>query len=268
MNWNILNQPLGSGISNGYMPRRKMAIPLAIPLVMAAASVASSAFGAAKSSSANRDAQARLAAEKAATEAERRRAKYQTWASTASGQNTIRMLNDQSRRAYQQMRGAAAVGGATEASVAAEKELQNLKQAEVIAQANANFEDKKDNIDASYRQQLSGLNQQLIGLDQQKGQAIAQAASGVSSALAQGAMATFGGTKLGQSWMNGGSPAAGGVESTSVEASPSQSVPTNVEIPVIGNDMFKHAFGKIPSYNDPDWWKRVLRHADFSKYNS
>lgn len=209
MKWNLLNQPLGSSVSNGYVVKKE--IPLAIPLAMGAASIFSSIFGSSKSADAAAAAERRLAEERAQTEAERRRAKYQTWASTASGQNTLRVLNDQAKRAFKQVRGAAAVGGATDAAVAAEKEQQNMKQAEVIAQANANFEDKKDNIDASYRQQLSGLNQRQIAVDQQKAASVAQAASGVSNALMQGAVATFGGTKLGQSWMNAGSPGGGGV---------------------------------------------------------
>lgn len=214
MKWNLLTQPLGMSMSDGYAPKKE--IPLAIPLAMAAGSVFSSIFGAKKSADANAEAQAKLAAERAATEAERRRAKNQTWLSTASGQNTMRMLMDQADREWKRDKGAEAVGGGTNAATALGKEMRNLRQAEVIAQANANFEDKKENIDASYRQQLSGLNQQQIGLDQQRAANISQAASGISSGLMQGAMATFGGTKLGQSWMSdmGGGGASGTGAST------------------------------------------------------
>lgn len=190
------------GMSDGYSPKKE--IPIAIPLVMAAASAASSIYGGIKSSKANREAQAKLEAEKAMTEAERRRRKYEAWGTTASGQNTIRMLRDEADRSWKRMQGAAAVGGATDAAVQAEKELQNLKQAEVIAQANANFEDKKDNIDASYRQQLSGLTQQQIANNKEQAANIAAAAGQVGSALGSAAMTTFGGTKLGQQWLGNG----------------------------------------------------------------
>ena len=221
MKWSILNQPLGSACPAGSQTKKEMPIPLLIPLAMAAASAASSIYGGVKSAQANREAQEKLEGEKAATEAERRRKKYESWTDTASGQNTIRMLRDMADREYKRVRGAAAVGGATDAAVAAEKDLQNQKQAEVIAQAVASHEDKKDQVDASYRQQLSGLNQQLIGLDRAKGQAVAQAASGVSSALMQGAISTFGGTKLGQQWMANGSP-AGGATTPATGSAPSQ----------------------------------------------
>jgi len=210
MKWNLLNQPLGIGVTDGYSTKKE--IPLAVPLIMGAGSVLSSLWGGSKSAQAAREAQAKLDAEKAKLDAERLRAKYQTWLDTASGQNTMRMLRDESDKYLQGIRGAAAVGGATDAAVAAQKELNNQKQAEVIAQAQAAHEDKKDAVEASYRQQISGLTQQQIGLDRERAGAIAQAASGVSNALAQGAIATFGGTKLGQKWfgdMGAGSPGGG-----------------------------------------------------------
>lgn len=237
MKWKILTQPLGMSVSNGYTAKKE--IPFAIPLAMAAGSVFSSIFGGAKSAAANREAQRQLAAEKARTEAERTRAKYQSWIDTASGQNTIRMLNDQAKRAYQQIRGAAAVGGATDAAVAAEKEAQNLKQAEVIAEANAAHEDRKEQIDAGYRQQLSGLNQQQIGLEQQQAENISQAASGVSSGLMQGALATFGGTKLGQSLMGAGSPGGGGVTTPP-------------------DDLYKTAYENLKAANSIDWMRKNI----------
>ena len=198
-------------MSDGYAPKKEMPIPLAVPLAFGAASLFSSVFGGISSRNAAKRAARQLAEEKAATEAERRRKKYETWTSTASGQNTIRMLQDQADREWKRVSGAAAVGGASEDAVNAVKEQNNIKQAEVIAQANANFEDKKDQVDASYRQQLSSLTQQQIAANQQKADAIAQVAGGVGNALMQAGMATFGGTKLGQQLMGAGSPAGSGV---------------------------------------------------------
>lgn len=178
-------------VSNGYVQKKE--IPIAIPIAMAAGSAFSSIFGASQSAKAAEEQQRQLAAERARIEAERTRKKYETWTATASGQNTLRMLRDEARRAFKRTSGAAAVGGATDAAVALEKEQQNLKQAEIIAQANANYEDKKDAVDATYRQELSGLRQQEIGIAGAKRQAIAGAASGVSNALMQTAGALFGG---------------------------------------------------------------------------
>lgn len=267
MKLNFLNQPLGIGdMSGGYAPRKKRALPLAVPLVMAAGSALSSIFGGSASARAAREAQAKLDAEKAKYEAERLRAKHQSWLDTATGQNTIRMLRDSGQRYLQGVRGAAAVGGATDAAVAQQKELNNQKEAEVIAQAAAAHEDKKDAVDAGYRQQISGLTQQQINTEKQRADAIAGAASGVSNALAQGAIATFGGTKLGQQIMGAGSP--GGGAST---PEPAPSAPTKlesmgkVEIPKIGNQMFEHQFGRTAPINTDivSWaknfdWKQYL----------
>lgn len=208
MRLNFLYQPLGMGVSNGYSHKKE--IPLAVPLVFAAGSALSSLWGGSKSAQAAREAQAKLDAEKAMTEAERLRAKHQTWLDTASGQNTMRMLREEGQKYLQGVQGAAKVGGATDAAVAAQKELNNQKQAEVIAEAQAAHEDKKDAVDASYRQQINNLTQQQIGLDKERAGAIAGAASGVSNALGQAAIATFGGTKLGQQIMGAGSPGGGG----------------------------------------------------------
>lgn len=211
MNWRFITLP--SGVCSAYATQKKeMPLPLAVPLVMAGASLASSLFGAKKSSDAAKDAAAKLQAEKVATENERRRRRNESWTDTKSGQNMLRVLQQQADREMKRIQGAAAVGGATDAAVAKEKELLNDKQAEVLADAEARFEDKKDAVDAQYRQELKGLNQQQIATDLQKGQAVAQAAGGVSSALATGAAMTFGGTKAGQEMLgpSGGSPAAGG----------------------------------------------------------
>ena len=152
---------------------------------------------------------------------ERRLKKNQRWADTASGQETLRVLGREADKEIKRTMGGAAVGGLTDAAVAQEKELQNQKQAEVIAKSNAAFEDKKDAVDASYRQEINALNQQQAAMKGAKAQATSQAAAGVSNALMQGAMATFSGTKLGQSWFGGtgeGSPGGGGVNPGTVRS--------------------------------------------------
>lgn len=213
MNWNILNSPLGISGSMGVPEKKEMPIPLAVPIAMAAASALSSIWGGSQSAKAAEKARKQQEAEKARLEAERTRAKNERWGDTASGQNTLRIIQQAADREVKRIQGGAAVGGLTDAAVAQEKELQNQKQAEVIAQANANFEDKKDAVDASYRGEIARVNAGIQQSEAAKAEAIAQAAGGVSSALMQGAISTFGGTKLGQSWFGtGGSPGGSGVD--------------------------------------------------------
>lgn len=215
MDWNLLNQPLGSACPTGNAVKKEMPIPLAIPIAMAAASALSSVFGGAKSAQAAKREQQRLADEKARTEAERMRAKNEDYIDTAAGQNLIRIARDERDKMWRREAGAAAVGGGTDAAVALAKERGNQMIGDTIANIAAQDTARKDSIDASYRQQLSGLTQQQIAAERARSEAIAQAAGGVSSALMQGAVATFGGTKLGQQWMGTGSPGGGGVSAPS-----------------------------------------------------
>ena len=190
-----------------------MPIPLAIPIALAATSVMSSIFGASKSASANEAAQAQLAAEKAKTQAERRRKMNEDYIDTASGQNMIRQARQEADRIWKREQGAAAVSGATDANTQMAKDAGNQMVGNAIANIAANDTARKDNIDAQYRQEERAITQQQIANQQQKGQIIAQAASGVGSALMQAAGATFGGTKLGMSMMGAGSPGGAGVTS-------------------------------------------------------
>lgn len=213
MKWNIFNNPLGMSGSMGVPEKKDMPVPIGVPIAMAAASALSSIWGGAQSRKAAEEARRQQEAEKAQLEAERLRAKNERWTDTASGQNTLRVLQQSADREIKRMQGGAAVGGLTDAAVAQEKELQNQKQAEVIAQANANFEDKKDARDATYRSEIARVNAGIQQSKMAQAEATAQAASGVSSALMQGAISTFGGTKLGQSWFGtGGSPGGSGVD--------------------------------------------------------
>lgn len=187
MNWKILNQPLGMLSSTGYTPKKEIAW---LPIALGVASLASSLWGAKKSSDAASEARAQQEAERARLEAERRRKQNQSWADTASGRNTIRVLNESARKFIKRAQGAAAVAGGTDAAVAIEKEQQNQKQADIIAQANAAFEDRKENIDASYRADLARVNQGIQQSKMAQADATAQAAEAASSAFMQGAMMT------------------------------------------------------------------------------
>ena len=204
MNWKFLNQPLG--IAGGFAPAKKEFFW--VPVIMAAASIASSAYGAAKSASANRKAQAQVDAERAQNAAERRRKMNENYLDTAAGQNLIRVARDEANKVYKQAEGAAAVAGATDSSKQMAKDAGNKMMGDAIANIAANDTARKDNIDASYRATDRQLAQQQIGLEQQRGQNIANAASQIGSSLMSAAASYFG-TNFGA-----GSPGGGGVTGT------------------------------------------------------
>ena len=203
MNWKFLNQPLGKcDLSGGYAPEKKHFWPA---IAMAAAAVGSSIFGAAKSASVNKKAQAQLDAEKAITQAERRRKYYENPLDRADYQNLIRVAKQEADRNYKKAEGAAAVAGATDANTQMAKDAGNRMVGEAIANIAASDAARKDLVDAQYRNEEKQLTQQQIGLEQQRGQNIANAAGQISSALAQGAL-QYAGT-----YMGAGSPGGGGV---------------------------------------------------------
>ncbi len=200
MKWNFIinGAPLGSGDpSGGYASRKKEWLQLAL----AGASLASSIFGGASAARQQREAERRLANEKAANEAWYNRHYNTSYVDTAGGQNMIRMAKDFARENWKKAQGAAAVGGGTDAEVAEAKMQGNKMVGNAIAQMAATDTARKDNVDAAYRARQSQLTQQQISLDQQKAQNIANVAGGVGDALMAGAQ-YFDGT---------GSPGGGGV---------------------------------------------------------
>ena len=210
---------------SGSKKKKKKAIPLAIPLALAAGSVVSSIFGGAQSAKANKEAERELAKERVRMEAERRRRMNEDYLDTAAGQNLLRVAREERDRMWRRAAGAAAVSGSTDAAAAMAKEAGNKMIADTVANISAQDSARKDNIDASYRADEARLTQQEIAARRAQGEAIAGAASGASSALMNGALATFGGTKLGQEML---SPGGGGV------GAPAGAPASTVSTPVVG----------------------------------
>ena len=203
MNCLFYNDTLGMGCPEGGV-KKEMPVPLAVPLAMAAGSVVSSIFGGSKAKKAARRAERQAAAEKARVENERRRRMNEDYLDTSAGQNLLRLAREERDKIWRRERGAAAVSGGTDAAAAIAKEQGNKLIGDTVASIAAQDSQRKDSVDASYRGELSRLNQQQIAAQQAKSQAISEAASGASNAMMQGALSTFGGTKLGQSWLGSG----------------------------------------------------------------
>ena len=232
MNWRIINQPLDEcDLSGGFAPKKK-GIAWFIPLIAAAVSAASTAYGSAKSAQANKKARNELDKERYMTESERRRKLHEDYIDTAAGQNMIRQARDEASKIWKREQGAAAVSGSTDANTQMAKDRGTKMIGDSIADIAANDTARKDRIDAQYRGELSQLRQQQIGLDQQQGQNIANAASQISSALGQAAM-SYAGT-----YMGAGSPGGTGVTAPQggtpmlqqMETTPSTSVPLTPEM--------------------------------------
>ena len=182
-------------MGSSYQPLGRWASKRAewVPIALAAAGVASSIFGGAKASKAAKEAERKLAAEKAANDAWYRRRYNEDYIDTAAGQNLVRRAKDFARENWQKAAGAQAVAGGTDAAAAMAKERGNKMVGDAIADIASNDTARKDNIDAAYRAENSRLTQQQIQNDKERAAAISQAASGVSDALLTGAAMTWGG---------------------------------------------------------------------------
>ncbi len=237
MKWNFIinGAPLGSGDpSGGYAPRKKEWVQLAL----AGASLATSIFGGASAAKHQREAERRLANEKAANEAWYNRHYNTSYVDTAGGQNMIRMAKDFARENWKKAAGAAAVGGGTDAEVAEAKIQGNKMVGNAIAQMAATDTARKDNVDATYRARQSQLTQQQMSLDQQKAQNIASVAGGVSDALMTGAQYVAGTRSAGT-----GSPGGGGVN-------PATKTNQLEKMGIDGNEKWQKKYlDKIQDYN-------------------
>ena len=193
MKWRLINQPLGQGdLSGGYAPAEKRIWPA---IIMAAAAIGSSIYSGAKSASANKKAQAQLDAEKAETEAEKRRRLNENYIDTAAGQNLIRVARNEADKIYKRESGAAAMTGATERAAMA-KEYGNNMVGNAIADIAAQDTARKDRIEDTYSAREHQLKQQQIALDQQKANDQAAAGAQLISGLGSAA-ASYVGTYMG-----------------------------------------------------------------------
>lgn len=154
-----------------------------VQLALMAASVASSIIGGAKSASAARKAQEEQRREKAKEDAILRRQRNEAYADTAAGQRLLTQAREFSREQWKKAEGAAKVGGATDAATAMAKEAGNKMMGSTLANMAANDTARKDKADYAQIESDRRHAQIMSGYEQQRAQAITQAASQASNAM-------------------------------------------------------------------------------------
>lgn len=100
----------------------------------------------------------------------------------ADAQHMISMMNENIRQRNSEAAGAAAVGGATEESLAATKAANAQSMGDAMTKIAIAGDRRKDNIEQQYMQTKSSLNSQLNNMEKERAQAIANAAQGVADA--------------------------------------------------------------------------------------
>lgn len=100
----------------------------------------------------------------------------------ADAQRILTITNENIKQRNKAAAGAQAVAGGTEESVAAAKASNNQAIADATSQIAVNADRRKDQIESTYMQNKSDLNDKLNNLEQARAGAISQAVQGVAQA--------------------------------------------------------------------------------------
>ena len=236
----LVFQPLGMGIP--YAPNRKEWVTAALAGASLAAGIGSSIFGGVQASKAAREAERRQRAAEAREQAYYTRRYNEDYVDTSAGQNLIRRAKDIYNSSIKRTQGAKAVAGGTDASVAMAKESANKAVGDTIANIAANDTQRKAHADEQHMQAEQNFMQMDMAREQQRANAITQAAQGASNAL----MSTAG--ALAQASAN--KPNLQGSVNNSTPATSQQ----GATVPV-GSLTDGHS----PIYEDADTMKRLMQ---------
>ena len=159
-------------------------LPLvAIGLASAATGLASSIFGGSKAAKAAKQANRQLEQQKKENQAWYDRRYNQDYTQTAEAQSLLNYAREQADRNWKKAEGGAAVGGATDESVAQAKEAGNRMISDTASNVAAQSTSQKNAVENQYMQTKYGLTNQQIANLQNKAANISKAAGNASSAF-------------------------------------------------------------------------------------
>ena len=143
---------------------------------------AGSIFGGISASKAMRRVKKNLQAQKEANQNWYDRRYNEDATQRADAQRLLTQTEECIRNRYRQAAGAQAVMGGTDESTAAAKAANAQALADATSQIAVNAENRKDQIEQTYQQRDSQINEALNNLEINKAQAISQAVQGVAKA--------------------------------------------------------------------------------------
>lgn len=152
-------------------------------IIGAAAQVGSSIYGAIKSSQANKRAEALLQNQRDENRKWYEQRMAEDYTKRADVQNVLRKQKELLQEQYQRARATNVVAGGTDESLALQQQAANQTMGDTMANIAAQSESYKEGVENQFRTQDAALNQQQIGIEQVKAQAIANAAGQVGSAV-------------------------------------------------------------------------------------
>ena len=116
----------------------------------------------------------------------------------SDAQQALNYAKEQAQNLYNRAEGSAAVTGATDESLALQKEVGNKLLADTTSNIASQADAYKQQVESQYLSNKSALNQQKLSIIQQKAQGIANAIGGVSAAaggIGSGLTSIWGGGK-------------------------------------------------------------------------
>lgn len=152
-------------------------------IIGAAAQVGSSIYGAIKSSQANKRAEQLLKNQREDNQKWYDQKMAEDYTQRSDAQNVLRKQRELLQEQYQRARATNIVAGGTDESLALQQAQANKTMGETMANIAAQAADYKDNVESQYRAKDAELNEQQIGVEQNRAQAIANAAGQVGSAV-------------------------------------------------------------------------------------
>lgn len=172
-----------------------------VPAIAAGVQILGSLFGGSQASKAMRSARRDIEQRADENEDLYNRRYNEDATQRADAQRVLTLTEDAVRKRNRAAAGAQAVMGGNEASVAAQREMNNQATADAAARIAAAGEARKDKIEENYLARKQQLQDQLTNMKVGQAQNTAQAIQGVSSA-AGGALMNMGSSK--DIWSKGG----------------------------------------------------------------
>lgn len=150
-------------------------------IISGVTALGSAIYGAIKSGNENKKARQLIAQERADNRQWYNTEMNKDYTSRTDAQALLTKQQELLKERAQSARGAAVVAGASDASVAAEKEAANAAMADTMASIASNAAEHKDEVTAQYREADSRLNQAQAEVHQQQANNVANAASQLTS---------------------------------------------------------------------------------------
>ncbi len=220
-------------------------------IIGAAASIGSALYSGIKSAQATKKAKRNIEKQKAENAAWYNRRYHEDGTQRADAQRILRKTQDVIKNRNKQAAATQAVVGGTEESVAATKEANANSLAETASAINAQADARKDNIEQSFRQTETNLNNQLNNIETERAKNIANAGAQAVSAMGQLGSAIDSSNNTNAKSADGAKVVSGSTDSAAAQPSATTSQYTSpIDVGVKATSYVNDKFNKMLGVDD------------------